>query len=366
MSKLVIKGLPQDWLFPTTRYRGSKRKILPWVWANVKTLPFENVLDLFGGTGVVSLLFKRMGKQVTYNDYLQYNYLSAIALLENNDTRLTDEDLAFIFSNRSNTPNPNFIARTFEGYYFTETENRWLDKVIANIFALEHLFSGQILRQKQALAIWSLGQACLIKRPFNLFHRKNLNLRTRSVPRNFGNKSTWEIPFPVAMRRSAEEANHVVFDNGQENKCHCLDAFQVVQSGYDLVYFDPPYFSKGQSDADYRELYHFLEGIAQYERWSEQIDYVSYNLRLKRDVMRWPSRSVDALIEMYSNLIDRFRDSIIVISHKSNSLVPIKTVQQILIERGKKIRVCETPYFYALSRNNGKPRHNIECLLIGI
>ena len=51
---------------PSTRYQGSKRRILPWLCKNIKDLEFDTVLDGFGGTGSVSYLFKLMGKQVTF------------------------------------------------------------------------------------------------------------------------------------------------------------------------------------------------------------------------------------------------------------------------------------------------------------
>jgi hypothetical protein len=168
---------------------------------------------------------------------------------------LADEDIAFILSNHQDIQYEEIITKTFKNYYFLDEENRWLDRTVNNIFTLNRLYSGNVLYQKQALAIWALGQACLIKRPFNLFHRKNLDLRTRDVPRNFGNKSTWETPFPLAMCRFVEEANQTVFDNNRQNKAFCIDAFQVEQAGYDLVYLDPPYFFENQSDPDYRKLY---------------------------------------------------------------------------------------------------------------
>lgn len=43
--------------FPATRYYGSKRKLLDWIYSGVSGLSFETVLDAFGGTGSVSLLF---------------------------------------------------------------------------------------------------------------------------------------------------------------------------------------------------------------------------------------------------------------------------------------------------------------------
>jgi len=52
MSKLFLSGLPQEWLFPTTRYRGSKRKILSWIWENINGLEFETDLATGHKTGL--------------------------------------------------------------------------------------------------------------------------------------------------------------------------------------------------------------------------------------------------------------------------------------------------------------------------
>lgn len=58
-SKVLLNNIP------TTRYQGSKRKILPWIYECIKDIEFNTVLDAFGGSGMVSCLFKRMGKIVT-------------------------------------------------------------------------------------------------------------------------------------------------------------------------------------------------------------------------------------------------------------------------------------------------------------
>ena len=73
---------------PTTRYQGSKRRILPWIYQNIKSLKFDTVLDGFGGTGSVSYLFKMMGKRVTFNDVLHSNYQTGVAFIENNNVIL--------------------------------------------------------------------------------------------------------------------------------------------------------------------------------------------------------------------------------------------------------------------------------------
>lgn len=363
MKNLSINGLSSEWLFPTTRYRGSKRKILPWIWDKVKDLPFENALDLFGGTTVVSLLFKRMGKQVTYNDYSYYNYLAGVAFIENREIKLDDDDLEFIVSPKNGSS--NFISENFKNIYFRESENKWLDQTVCNILALENKYGGVKLKYKQALAIWALGQACLIKRPFNLFHRKNLNIRTRRVEREFGNKKTWETPFDVAFKRFVGEANQAVFDNSQKNYATKINALHYESGKYDLVYFDPPYFFNNQSDANYLMLYHFLDGIAQYKKWGELINFDSPIRCLKTSEMTWPHKSSEKLEEIYSDLISKFSNSTIVISHKAGSLVSVSKLKKILLNHGKSCSIYKKEYSYALNHQNGKSHENVECLIIG-
>jgi hypothetical protein len=50
--------IPELNKFPTTRYQGSKRKILPWISDCIKDIEFDTVLDAFGGSGMVSYLLK--------------------------------------------------------------------------------------------------------------------------------------------------------------------------------------------------------------------------------------------------------------------------------------------------------------------
>src|SRR5712692_6121541 len=108
--------------FPSTRYQGSKRKIVPWLWTYFRELDFTSALDVFGGTGSVSYLLKGMGKEVTYNDYLQFNHLIGTALIENDETNLTQDDIDAALG-----PVPNFSRRfvsdVFKGVYFTKKEN---------------------------------------------------------------------------------------------------------------------------------------------------------------------------------------------------------------------------------------------------
>jgi len=363
-KELVIKDLSPDWLFPTTRYRGSKRKILSWIWEELRDIPFSTVLDLFGGTGIVSLLFKRMGKSVTYNDYSFYNYTGAIALIENSNIRLSNDDIAYITRSDKHRRS-GFISTTFRDYYFLDNENEWLDNILSQIDNLNHYYSGKDLFQKRAIAIWAVGQACLIKRPFNLFHRKNLYLRTNDVERNFGNKTTWETPFSFAFERFVREANSVVFDNRLTNTAVHQNALEYNCSNFDLVYLDPPYFFSGRSDEGYLSLYHFLDGIAQYDAWPKLIDKATSTLSIVQKYDKWPSKSLEQLTAIYETLIKKFKKSVIVISHKVGSIVPVASLERILAENGKTVSITTRQYSYALNKQNGNSRKNAECLIIG-
>ncbi len=55
-------------MFPSTRFQGSKLKIVDWIWDGLKRLNFDTALDAFGGTASVGYMLKSKGKLVTYND----------------------------------------------------------------------------------------------------------------------------------------------------------------------------------------------------------------------------------------------------------------------------------------------------------
>jgi adenine-specific DNA methylase len=337
---------------------------MPWIHQAVSNLRFETVLDAFGGTGSVSYLFKRMGKQVTFNDYLLCDYWSGVALIENSGTHLTGRDVAFLLSRHKGVCYPTFISDTFRDIYYTEAENKWLDQTLANIAQLDHRYGGEVLRLKRSLAYHCLFQSCLMKRPFNLFHRRNLNVRTAEVPRTFGNKTTWETPFPVLFRRFAAEMRRVVFDNGRPNRALNLDAL-ALPAGCDLIYVDTPYLRArgGAHDSDYRSLYHFLEGMCHYGQWGEMIDYGTLHRGLLRKQNGWNDRS--RVQACYEELVKRHSTSIIVISYRTPGVPSRSELESVVSGYKKTVCTYELSYRYALNKRNGRPGENIELLIVG-
>jgi len=338
-------------VFPSTRFQGSKLKITDWIWEAVKEINFDTTLDAFGGTGSIGYMFKMKGKKVTYNDILKFNWYIGLALIENDEEQLSQNDIDFILKRHSDVNYPTFIQDTFHDIYFTDEENEWIDTVVTNIQMIESV-------SKKALAYFSLFQACIIKRPFNLFHRKNLYLRFSEVERNFGNKVTWDKPFDVHFRKFTEQANQAVFSNGQKNRCTNLDVFNV-EGNYDLVYIDTPYISSKGMGTDYLGFYHFLEGLVNYGNWQQMIDIKTKHKRLKGNATVWTDKKL--IYSAFDQLFNKFKNSILVVSYRADGTPTLEELVDLLKIYKKNIREIERKnYKYVLSTN-----HSEEALLIG-
>lgn len=337
---------------PSTRYQGSKLKLLDWIWQNVSHLPFHTALDAFGGTGSVAYRFKQEGKKVTYNDLLRFNEIIGKALIENSDITLSQSEVDDMFIRHEGQPYDNFIERTFSNTYFTDEENQWLDVVAQNISAIEE-------PTKQALAFYALFQSCIIKRPYNLFHRKNLYMRTAVVPRGFGNKTTWDIPFEKHFRGFVEEINKSIVDTGISCKAVSYDASKVP-GAFDLVYIDPPYLNDKGVGVDYLGFYHFLEGLTDYENWPTRVDYNRKHFPLFAERSPWSDRR--RILDAFEQVFERFRDSLIIVSYRNDGIPSEPDLTAALRNHKSAVTALHYgEYRYVLSKNTTSR----EMLLIG-
>jgi len=336
---------------PSTRYVGSKRKVVGWIWNNIRHLEFDTFLDALGGTGVVSYCAKIYGREVTYNDILRHNYTIGQAIIENGSVTLTEKDVNFLLTKHQEIKYPTFIQDTFKNIYYTDEENAWLDMVTTNIKQFSDKY-------KKALAFDALFQACLVKRPFNLFHRKNLYVRLANVKRGFGNKKTWDTHFPVHFENFVKEVNSLVFDNGRRNKALNLDVFDI-SNNYDLVYIDTPYFSAhSMVGVDYYQFYHFLEGLADYDNWQKKIDWKSKHRRQKPIPCVWTDKN--KIHDAFDRLFKKFENNILVVSYRSGGIPNEEEMIALLKKYKNNVVVKRKKYKYVLSNNSSE-----ELLFIG-
>jgi adenine-specific DNA-methyltransferase len=349
--------------FPSTRFQGSKRKLVGWIAQSLENLEFSTVLDAFGGTGTISYLLKRMGKQVTYNDILKCNCVTGRAFIANDTTILSDAEINQLCRYSRCNAKRGFVSETFKGFYLTQAENLWLDYILG--FLQEPHLGTQDITYKRSIVFHALFQTLLCKRPFNMFHRKNLYLRTAKVQRSFGNKSTWETPTRILFRRFLMEANSYVFQG--EQKCYVtnMDVANITDAEYDLVYLDPPYLNRfgNNETADYRSIYHFIEGISHQGAWPPMINYQCK----KRSLLPGPPNpwiDPDTNQAAFDSLFDKFSKSILVISYKSNGVPSVRTIVNLLKRHGRNVTTVSKPHQYALRRPGSEPRPNKEVLII--
>lgn len=330
--------------FPSTRYQGSKRKLLPFLYEACKAYDFQSVVDLYSGTSSVSLMFRYMGKHVVANDYLLYNYTTAKVLLSATNFWLSGLDFGKLIE-KAFAPNGNaqhVVSNSFAGIYFPDNENEQIDLFCAN---LSHFTPDQA-----DLMIYLMGQAMLMKRPYNLFHRANLDMRTKDVPRSFGNAKTWETPFSVHMLKLAKRLQNCQF-NGPIGSAHCINSMDIAQLAAepDLIYLDPPYLNKANIPVDYSTFYHFLDGLVDYSLFSQGNDkYPHKPIALKPS--RW--RTADGGLSEISEVLRRWPDARIAISYRGDGRPSIADLKDVLGQAGYTVNEhTAVDYKYALSKN---------------
>ena len=330
---------------PVTRYYGSKRKLVERIWEELENrhIEFQSFLDVFGGTGIMSYNMAEHGKDVIYNDIFTFNCKIAEALLATPRGIFTNEVAAQLLQPVEGRGYQHFVEDIFRGIYYTDEEDVAIDTVVQNIMHLP--------QQQQASAYYVLFQSCLIKRPFNLFHRRNLNLRENHVESNFGNYVTWEKGFDVLFRQFTEELNQFQFQqipNVEIVNHSALDCPNVA----DLVYIDTPYFNKKSSTVSYHARYHFLEGLVFYNDIPTHVNFDKINREIQiHKSAEFESRS------NYQNdlneLLGHYPNSIIVMSYTSEGYPSIEELEALLRRHKQHVEVIYFgKYNFALNRNN--------------
>ena len=338
---------------PKTRFYGSKRRLASWLHEAFSTLRFQNCLDAFGGTSTVSLLFKAMNKDLTFNDALTSNSLSAKALLSNSPVKLNNLILDSYTSCEQKEGGK--IHRLFKDFFFTDSENIWLDSfVLATKNETDPLLYAEIY--------YCLFQACLQKRPFNLFHRKNLNIRTNCTRQTkFGNWRTWERGFDELMSRALldlEKSRKI--KNGTVDFLDSMDASDI-KPGYDLVYLDPPYVAQNSNELTYMDRYHFLEGLLDYDNWENRIDHSrkSKPIFSGKPLTEWNKK--DSFKDRLYSLIDAHKQTTVALSYLCDAYPDQDDLVRYFKSKFKNVVIFSQIIPHALSK-----KEKIEILIVGI
>lgn len=312
--------------YPPTRYMGSKQKLLAPIWKTVSRFEPKTVVDLFSGSGIVSYMLKAQGIQVTSNDYMAMSAVFSKALVENNHIVLEIDKARKLLlpSNR----NDRFVADTFAGLYYSDEENSLIDDLRANIKDIANPY-------EQAIAMMALIRACTKKRPRGIF--------TYTGHRYDDGRKDLKKSLAEQFLEAVELVNCAVFDNGRDNVSICGDAMSLNAGTPDLVYLDPPYYSK-LSDNEYVRRYHFLEGLAR--DW-EGVEIQQHTKTKKFKSYTTPYSSEQGAVQAFQTLFAHYSDSVIIVSYSSNSLPNRDTMVSLLSEQKKHVDVIPVDHTYS-------------------
>jgi DNA adenine methylase len=322
--------------FPPTRFMGSKEKLLPYIRDVAAEFKFDTVLDLFSGSGVVGYLFKTMGKEVYANDYMAMSATFARAMIENNGRTLSEGDI-----DRLLAPNPKadrFVQDVFAGLYYSDQDNALIDRVRANIRAIQD-------RHRRAVAMSALIRACLKKRARGVFTYTGL--------RYDDGRADLSLGMEEQIHRAARLTNEAVFDNGRQNRVRHGDAMTAALKA-DLVYIAPPYFSP-LSDNEYVRRYHFVEGLAR--DW-KGVDMQWHTKTKKFKSYPTPFSSRPGAAAAFDRLFRRLRDSVLIVSYSSNSLPTREEIAALLARYKRHVEVIAVDYRYSFANQGRGPGGN--------
>jgi adenine-specific DNA methylase len=244
-----------DTKFPMPQYLGSKTKYIEHI---LKYIPVgvDSILDAFSGSGIVSYAFKKNKYRTLSNDLLSYNAIITKALVENQNVKLTDEDIEMLLAD--NPLKENFIEREFTDLYYTKDECIFLDNLHSNIIKLENEY-------KIALAFASIGRTLIRKILFAYFcHTKAIEYRKDE--KRWKRNPIINSDIKALFRKYITEYNNAVIDNKKDNISFNTNILSSANTfDVDLVYMDPPY---GGTHADYGSYYHFIETYINY--WKDE------------------------------------------------------------------------------------------------
>lgn len=338
LLSVVPKALPaQAECYPSTRYMGSKSKLLQQIWGVASQFKFDTAVDLFAGSGVVGYMFKSQGKSVISNDYLAMSNVFAKAMIENGTTTLDSVEALKLLDECE--PSDGFVEKTFAGLYFTDDENRLIDVLRTNIARMKNPY-------KRAIAMSALIRTCFKKRPRGIF--------TYVGHRYDDGRKDLRTSFAQQFIDAVGAVNGAVFDNGMSNKSRLGDAMELEAPEPGLIYIDPPYYSP-LSDNEYVRRYHFVEGLAR--DW-QGVEIQEHTLTKKFKSYPTPFSSRKGAAAAFDTLFKRHRQSVLLVSYSSNSLPTLDEMVELLSKHKPRVEVVPVDYKYSFGTHAHKVGDN--------
>jgi len=324
-----------------TNYIGSKQKLVEWIWKHTPD-GVASVCDAFSGSAVVSYMYKTKGLRVVANDRLRYAYHAARAIVENDDTRISSEELNTLL--QPNAKAATFVQDNFKGLFFANGVHAIIDQVRANIDAL----SGY----KKDIALFALGKTCMSgKGGFGHF----------SSSTDYGKRQDTPDEFKQRYAKNVARINALVFSNGKECKANQKDINALLPDvKTDLAYFDPPYATEF-STTNYEKSYHFVEGLMTY--WDGlEIKADTKTHHYVTDHQTVTKANANAFFAAF--LANAKQIPHWLISYRDHAYPNETEMRQIIADTGKDVSLRSHDHHYSISSKHGDASDAKEYLFI--
>ena len=337
--------------YPPCHFIGSKLSMLPWIMDHLKEeLSFNTVLDLFGGTGIISHELRLNQKNVIYNDFLKCLQITATGLLNASRNDILSNKIveSILKDNKGyiiNEPLFDYLKK-----YFFENEVKKILQMYNQIKSINTI--------QQDLLFFALFQSMLKKRPFHTFHGSFLQMRLKER----SEKQTWDRNLETTFKESISDINTFLQNLPDELPKVQITGYPASQThpdlfpneNIDLLYLDPPFISNKKKRtlrfANYTKNYHVLELLVQQDKLSSLIDTQTNSLIEEKflpleEMNLWLDQNQKNWIKSFEQIIKNFSDSKIVISYRSDSLITKEQILDIL-NSYKKSELYQTPHIY--------------------
>ena len=242
---------PRQWVMPAAldryprhKFFGNKKTLLADI-ANLIPPEAKTIADIFSGTGIVSWFLKNQGYRVISNDIMGWPNMRLRALVANNVTTLTAEDVQRLCEPCPDSDKQKFITEYYGSSLGTENCD-FLENWAGNLSRLADPI-------KRDIAIY----VCIvcIARHINYF-----SIHFNALGELGGCQRLSRFNFKNEVCDYAlQDFPAFVYDNGCQNECHNVDAIELVsQIKADVLYCDSPYASPAGS---YETQFAFLDDL---------------------------------------------------------------------------------------------------------
>lgn len=316
------------------KYIGNKTRLIDFIEKCLEDSEVDfhskRVLDLFAGTGAVSLFFKSNDCSVTSVDFMTFSICNlyyfnrfpeepSFAEIE---TLTNSKDFKSVFNWLLNTKNPresyyftNYApSGSFARQYFTDKNAKLMDNYFNNLEVVKNL-----LPSEKYLFLVGAG--------INAFDRVANIAGTYGAYLKIWRSMALKDVIPVDVPYVSCGSNEIIKED--------VISYLTKKMHYDIVYMDPPY-----NERQYAPNFHVLENLACNDK--PKLSGKTGVRPYENQISKFCSKK-EAIIE-FSKLVSLLDTDVFVLSYSTEGIMNLESIKLILENKFNKVDVYKKDY----------------------